>query len=81
MIIAIAQAAAAGVFASHPMEQSKAGYHADFILYPLLIMGLSVIETGSIHKFPYLWLGSVALGLFMWTIVEYGAHRFHFAFC
>jgi len=65
-----------GVFASDPMEQSKAGYYADFILYPLLITGLSVFEAGSFHKFPDLWLCSLALGLLMWMIVEYGAHRF-----
>ena len=58
------------------MEQSKAGYYADFILYPLLITGLSVFEAGSFHKFPDLWLCSLALGLLMWMIVEYGAHRF-----
>lgn len=58
------------------MEQSKAGYYADFILYPVLIIGLGVFETGSVHKFPYLWLCPLALGLLMWTIVEYGAHRF-----
>jgi sterol desaturase/sphingolipid hydroxylase (fatty acid hydroxylase superfamily) len=66
----------AGAFASDPMEQSKAGYYADFILYPLLIMGLVAFETGSVHEFPYLWLCSLALGLLIWTIVEYGAHRF-----
>ncbi len=58
------------------MEQSKAGYYADFILYPVLIMGLGAFETGSVHEFPYLWVCSLALGLLMWTIVEYGTHRF-----
>jgi fatty acid hydroxylase family protein len=45
-----------GAFASDPREQSRAAYYADFIFYPLLIMGLGVIETGSVHKVPYLWL-------------------------
>jgi hypothetical protein len=44
----------AGAFASDPMEQSKAGYYADFILYPLLIVSLGVFEMGSAHKVPYL---------------------------
>ena len=70
------KAGVAGAFASDPMEQSKPGYYADFVLYPLLIMGLGVFETGRVHKVPYLWLCSLALGLLMWTIVEYGAHRF-----
>ena len=44
----------AGAFASDPMGQSKPGYYADFILYPVLIIGLGVFEMGSVHKFPYL---------------------------
>jgi sterol desaturase/sphingolipid hydroxylase (fatty acid hydroxylase superfamily) len=66
----------AGAFASGPMEQSKAEYYADFILYPLLIVSLGMFEMGSAHKVPYLWLSSLAFGLLTWTIVEYGVHRF-----
>ena len=55
------------------MEQSKAGYYADFILYPLLIVSLGVFDLGSAHKVPYLWLSSLAFGLLTWTIVEYGS--------
>lgn len=66
----------AGVFASGPMEQSKAGYYADFIVYPLLIAAFGGSEINGVHGFPYLWLCSLALGLVIWTIVEYGVHRF-----
>ena len=58
------------------MEQSKAGYYADFILFPLLIVGLGAREINSVHAIPYGWLFSLALGLLTWTIVEYGVHRF-----
>jgi sterol desaturase/sphingolipid hydroxylase (fatty acid hydroxylase superfamily) len=58
------------------MEQSKAGYYADFILLPLVIVGLMAREVHIAHAFPYLWLCSLTLGLFLWTLVEYGVHRF-----
>jgi len=57
------------------MEQSKVGYYADFIVFPLLMVGLAIREMEVLRGFPYLWLGSVAFGLLMWTIVEYGVHR------
>ena len=58
------------------MQQSKVGYYADFIVVPLLILGLSVRELNAVHGPPYLWLCSLAAGLFVWTLVEYGVHRF-----
>jgi sterol desaturase/sphingolipid hydroxylase (fatty acid hydroxylase superfamily) len=58
------------------MEQSKAGYYADFILYPLFIIGLAAREIDAVRAFPYLWLCSLTLGLLTWTVVEYGVHRF-----
>jgi sterol desaturase/sphingolipid hydroxylase (fatty acid hydroxylase superfamily) len=58
------------------MEQSKVGYYADFILFPLVIGGLAAREINLVHAVPYLWLCSLALGLLIWTMVEYGVHRF-----
>jgi len=58
------------------MEQSKAGYYADFVLFPLLIVGLGTCDVISVRAFPYMWLCALALGLLTWTIVEYGVHRF-----
>ena len=58
------------------MEQSKTGYYADFILYPLLIIGLCAFEMNTSHTFPYGWLCSFFFGLLTWTIIEYGVHRF-----
>ena len=57
------------------MEQSRAGYYADFILFPLLIVGLGAREMKFVHAFPCLWLCALFLGLLTWTIVEYGVHR------
>lgn len=58
------------------MELSKAGYYADLVLYPSLIVGLGARETIFVHAFPFVWLTSMAIGLLTWTIVEYGVHRF-----
>jgi sterol desaturase/sphingolipid hydroxylase (fatty acid hydroxylase superfamily) len=58
------------------MELSKAGYYADLLLYPSLIVGLGAREMIFGHAFPFVWLCSMTLGLLTWTIVEYGVHRF-----
>jgi sterol desaturase/sphingolipid hydroxylase (fatty acid hydroxylase superfamily) len=60
------------------MELSKAGYYADFIWYPVVILALGAPEVNLDLAFPYLWLSSLILGLLTWTIIEYGVHRFIF---
>ena len=45
------------------MELSKAGYYADFILYPLLIVGLGAREMNFVHTFPYVWLSTTAVSM------------------
>ena len=45
------------------MELSKAGYDADFILYPLLIVGLGAREMNFAHIFPYVWLSTTAVSM------------------
>ena len=41
------------------MELSKAGYYADLVLYPSLIVGLGVREMIFVHAFPFVWLCSI----------------------
>ena len=69
------------LFASHPMEQSKAGYYADLILYPLLVMGLSAFETWNIHRM------SIPLAMLPGSRIAHvdncrvWSPSLHFAFC
>jgi hypothetical protein len=52
-----------GAIARDWMELSKAGYYADFILYPLLIVGLGAREMNFAHTFPYVWLSTTAVSM------------------
>lgn len=58
------------------MRLSHWGYHADFVVYPLLILACTTI---TLHHAPAggleLWLASVALGWVVWTALEYFLHR------
>ena len=59
------------------MQLSKSGYYADFVLYPLLILGLSalqLVEAGTWRPFGFLFLFLV--GIAAWTLFEYLLHRY-----
>lgn len=58
------------------MEQSKIGYYTDYFLYPMLIVIMSGIVLNKAPHISCLWLCCVVLGVAVWTIVEYGVHRF-----
>lgn len=53
------------------------GYYADFVIYPALVLGLSVVAL--MHAMPerrLAWLGVVIAGIMGWTLLEYLMHRF-----
>lgn len=59
------------------MLLSRAAYFADFLLAPLLI-GYLALSASVPHTIAGIgaWFGWVAGGFAVWTLVEYGVHRF-----
>ena len=58
------------------MRLSKWGYHADFVVYPVLIGYLALRSLW--HATPQAeetWLAATAAGLLGWTALEYAIHR------
>src|SRR4051812_33713825 len=55
------------------MSRAQIAYHADFVIFPLLIAGLIWWQDISA-----LWLATIPAGLVTWTLVEYILHRFVF---
>ena len=61
------------------MYQSKWGYYADFVVYPIAVLALAWAVLRSSHsQFLGVFLVSGAAGFFAWTLVEYAMHRFVF---
>ncbi len=61
------------------MHQSPMGYYSDFIVYPLVILGLAVtgaLTVGADGAFRWMAISLVCLAL--WTLIEYAMHRFVF---
>ena len=66
------------------MRLSKAGYYADFVIYPPLIlaMALPALMPATLHS-GLAWMVAFVLGLAAWTLIEYLIHRVvlhHFRF-
>ncbi|HTT02295.1 MAG TPA: sterol desaturase family protein [Steroidobacteraceae bacterium] len=61
------------------MQLSKTAYYADFGVYALSI---GVLTTTAAVSGDWLqraqWLGAAAIGLAVWTLIEYALHRFVF---
>jgi sterol desaturase/sphingolipid hydroxylase (fatty acid hydroxylase superfamily) len=58
------------------MQLSNWGYHADFVVYPPLILAVSLKALW--HAAPVadaLWLSAVVVGTAAWTLIEYAIHR------
>jgi sterol desaturase/sphingolipid hydroxylase (fatty acid hydroxylase superfamily) len=55
---------------------SKAGYYADFVFYPLvlLLLGGMTLENETVSQM-LIWAGLCVLGLALWTLIEYFLHR------
>jgi sterol desaturase/sphingolipid hydroxylase (fatty acid hydroxylase superfamily) len=61
------------------MRLSKIGYYSDFLVYPLCIVGLAVagLRTAGAQGIV-VWLVIAFSSVVIWTLVEYGLHRFAF---
>lgn len=61
------------------MRLSKAGYYADFVAYPVIVIALAAIEFRPPESMQQVkWLIACAMGLAGWTLAEYFIHRFVF---
>ena len=61
------------------MRLSKAGYYADFVIYPVIILALAAAELWPAQSAARLqWLLACLAGLAGWTLAEYLIHRFAF---
>jgi sterol desaturase/sphingolipid hydroxylase (fatty acid hydroxylase superfamily) len=59
------------------MQLSKAGYYADFVIYPLTILALLVFELAQPGASRYgAMAGYLLLGIAVWTLFEYLLHRY-----
>ena len=59
------------------LEQSKALYHADFVLYGIAITALATFLTVASPRQQWLeTISFVVLGLISWTVIEYALHRY-----
>ena len=64
------------------MKMSKLGYFAEFLIFPPLILtAILLVFYKSPPPHPIEWLSVFALGIVVWTLVEYFLHRvlFHHA--
>lgn len=58
-------------------ELKAVGYYADFIVYPVIIVGLGVTSFMTGEPVDLLkWVGAIAAGIAVWTFAEYLIHRF-----
>jgi sterol desaturase/sphingolipid hydroxylase (fatty acid hydroxylase superfamily) len=61
------------------MRLSKAGYYADFIVYPIIIVAVTTAAFRTRESIAQLtWLIACAGGVGAWTLAEYCIHRFIF---
>jgi sterol desaturase/sphingolipid hydroxylase (fatty acid hydroxylase superfamily) len=58
------------------MRPSKLVYYSDFVVYPVVIVGLAVVGVARADWTQRAgWLGVAAAGFVMWTLLEYVLHR------
>ena len=59
------------------LEHSKLAYQADMALYAVAVAAVAtgLLQVGPWAQWPLLVACTVA-GMFAWTAMEYGAHRF-----
>jgi hydrogenase/urease accessory protein HupE len=59
------------------MRQSRIAYHADFVVYPALIVAaILAIAAWSSPLYRVIGLGIAGAGIVLWTLLEYLLHRF-----
>jgi len=57
------------------MQLTRFAYYSDFVAYPIVIITLTVIDFSHLEHQPIGWLSSCAVGVAVWTLVEYALHR------
>ena len=58
------------------MRPSKLTYYADFVVYPVVIVGLATVGvTRATWAGRSEWLGMAVAGFVIWTLLEYILHR------
>jgi sterol desaturase/sphingolipid hydroxylase (fatty acid hydroxylase superfamily) len=58
------------------MHLSKAGYYADFVVYPVLLLPLGIVAVwGSTWQQKSVWVLSCLIGIVGSTLLEYVMHR------
>ncbi len=58
------------------MRPSKMTYYADFVVYPVVIVGLAAVGlTHATWQDRTEWLCAAAVGFVTWTLMEYVLHR------
>jgi sterol desaturase/sphingolipid hydroxylase (fatty acid hydroxylase superfamily) len=58
--------------------ESKAAYYADFGVYAVLVVALTIAGLHAPWPQQAQWLGAAAAGACAWTLIEYLLHRFVF---
>jgi sterol desaturase/sphingolipid hydroxylase (fatty acid hydroxylase superfamily) len=58
------------------LESSKAAYRADFVVYGLAVLGLAAALLLGAPGPAWPLLATAAGGYLLWTVLEYGLHRF-----
>ena len=59
------------------IEHSSAAYRLDYIVYGAAVLGLtSTLVVGAPSDMALPLLGTVAAGVVVWSVMEYGLHRF-----
>ena len=59
------------------MHLSRAGYYADFVVYPFLVLALFAVALSRTAPHAWVvWFGACLLGIAIWTLSEYVFHRF-----
>jgi sterol desaturase/sphingolipid hydroxylase (fatty acid hydroxylase superfamily) len=58
------------------MRLSKVGYYAEFVIYPVLAVGLVATAAWRYPERAGLLVATFVGGLALWTLVEYLLHRF-----
>lgn len=57
------------------MQLSKWAYHADFVVYPVLVGAAFLHALRHMAHGGGPWLAAIAVGLLTWTFIEYAVHR------
>jgi sterol desaturase/sphingolipid hydroxylase (fatty acid hydroxylase superfamily) len=58
------------------MRLSKLGYYSDFVVYPLVVIALTAGDYHHLFRAGGAeWLAAAAVGLLLWTLMEYALHR------